>query len=110
MYTPDPAAENLDTAIARHAAHYSPQTSARLTALAHALPESQARELLAVVFAVHEETCAGCHAEEGTIRARVLAHVPGLTYVLEQTREHVMNDQHWQHPTCSHCATVPVPA
>jgi hypothetical protein len=87
MATQSPAPSIAEQAAQR--ASYSPDINRRIIALATALPEAQAREFLALLFVVVNDTDASmfeaCHQDW----KQVLAHLPGLATALELVMQHV---------------------
>jgi hypothetical protein len=75
--------------IALLAAHYSPETGARLVALARALPEAQAEELLELARHIDDDACMRMLAKTEDTWQRTLAHFPGLSIALDVVRNHV---------------------
>ena len=85
--------------IARLAAHYSPETGARLTALARALTEAQARELLELARQIDDDASMRMLAKTEDTWQRTLAHFPGLSVALDLVRDHVEHEV----TSCSIC-------
>ena len=85
--------------VARLAAHYSPDTEARLTGLARSLDESQARELFELARQIDDEASLRMLNKSEETWQRTLAHFPGLSVALDLVRDHVEH----QLATCAIC-------
>jgi hypothetical protein len=76
-------------AIAQLAAGYPPDVAARISRLAHALPEDQAWELLQLVGAVDHAAMDVAAANEARIWLKICDHMANPRAVLELVRAHV---------------------
>jgi len=84
-------------------ARYRAETGALLLDLHAALPPGLQVQLERLLDLVEEDAIERTVAVEGAIWARVLAHLPGLEFVLESLREHA----EWRPNGCPCCADVP---